>query len=283
MQFDTSESPDVNVDVSSPLAKYAAQYWIIHANSGSKTEFQSSSIFGLMMKLLTKENTAFVNWVRLHDIDNFSVFNWQKRKVGIAKPLYYASLAGLTEATHALLEMKVDVNAQGGEYGNALQAALMGGHEAIAKLLIENGADVNAQGGFYGNALQAASHQGCEEMAKLLIKNGANVNAQGGDCGTALLAALEEGHVAIAKLLIENEVDVNAQAYTRHPLYIAVTMGCEAIAKLLIEKGADVNAQGGFYGNALQAASYEGHEAIAKLLIENGADGLWKCTPGSII
>jgi ankyrin repeat protein len=45
-----------------------------------------------------------------------------------------------------LLEKGADVNAQGGEYGNALPAASFGGHEAIANLLLENGADINAQG-----------------------------------------------------------------------------------------------------------------------------------------
>jgi ankyrin repeat protein len=34
------------------------------------------------------------------------------------------------------------------QYGNALQAASSGGHEAIVKLLLEKGADVNAQGGY---------------------------------------------------------------------------------------------------------------------------------------
>jgi ankyrin repeat protein len=56
-----------------------------------------------------------------------------------------------------LLEKGADVNAQGGYYGNALQAAANGGHESVVTLLLENGADVNAQGGYYGNALQAAS------------------------------------------------------------------------------------------------------------------------------
>jgi hypothetical protein len=41
------------------------------------------------------------------------------------------------------------------------------------------------------------------------------------------------------------------------------------MARILIEKGADVNAQGGYYGNALQAASHGGHEQVARLLIEN--------------
>jgi ankyrin repeat protein len=42
--------------------------------------------------------------------------------------------------------------------------------------------------------------------------------------------------------------------------------------KLLLEKGTDVNAQGGYYGNALQAASKERHEAIVRLLVEKSAN-----------
>jgi hypothetical protein len=92
-----------------------------------------------------------------------------------------------------LIENGADVNAHGGQYGNALQAASMetihiqhvkGGGcrwpRAIAKLLLEKGADVNAHGGMYGNALQAASYRGHEAIAKLLIEKGADVNAQGG-------------------------------------------------------------------------------------------------------
>jgi hypothetical protein len=32
------------------------------------------------------------------------------------------------------------------------------GHDSVVTLLLEKGADVNAQGGYYGNALQAASN-----------------------------------------------------------------------------------------------------------------------------
>jgi len=69
LQFNTSEPLDINLDVSSPLAKYAAEHWIIHAHSGCKSKSQSSSIFALMKKLLTNENNAFVNWVQIYDID----------------------------------------------------------------------------------------------------------------------------------------------------------------------------------------------------------------------
>ena len=40
-------------------------------------------------------------------------------------------------------------------------------------MLIQKGADINAQGGLYGNALQAASARGHVEIAEMLIQNGA--------------------------------------------------------------------------------------------------------------
>jgi predicted kinase len=46
----------------------------------------------------------------------------------------------------------VDVNAQGGYYGNALQAASFKGHQGVVKLLLEEGADVIADGGEIDNA-----------------------------------------------------------------------------------------------------------------------------------
>ncbi|KAF8239814.1 hypothetical protein L208DRAFT_1102904, partial [Tricholoma matsutake] len=55
-------------------------------------------------------------------------------------------------------------------------------------------------------------------------------------------------------------------------LYYASFLGLFHEVQILIQKGEDVNAQGGFQGNALQAASSRGHQEIVKLLIEKGAD-----------
>ena len=79
-----------------------------------------------------------------------------------------------------LLENGAEVNAEGGWYGNTLQAASYEGNEVIVKLLA-NGARVNAECGLYGNALQAASYLGNEVIVKLLLENGAEVNAKGGE------------------------------------------------------------------------------------------------------
>ena len=62
LQFNTCEPLDINLDVSSPLAKYAAEHWIIHAYSGCKNKSLSSSVSALIMKLLTDDNGAFANF-----------------------------------------------------------------------------------------------------------------------------------------------------------------------------------------------------------------------------
>jgi preprotein translocase subunit YajC len=60
-----------------------------------------------------------------------------------------------------LLEKGAEVNARGGEYGNALQAASLERHDNIVQSLLEKekGAEVNAQGGGYGNVFQVASFE----------------------------------------------------------------------------------------------------------------------------
>jgi hypothetical protein len=134
-------------------------------------------------------------------------------------PLLVAAEQGHREVVEVLLEMNSDVNAQGGQYGNALQAASAYSYKEIVMLLLDKGADVNAQGGHYGNALQAASACGYKEIGILLLDKGADVNAQGGYYSNALQAALAKGH--------------------------------KEVTTLLLDKGADVNAQGGHYSNAL--------------------------------
>ncbi|KAJ4858637.1 ankyrin repeats (3 copies) domain-containing protein [Trichoderma breve] len=67
----------------------------------------------------------------------------------------------------------IDVNAQGGEYGSALQAAAWSGQAESIKLLIEKGAHVNVRGGKYGSALNAAIIMGYWNIVKILLENGA--------------------------------------------------------------------------------------------------------------
>ncbi|KAL7913250.1 ankyrin repeat-containing domain protein [Trichoderma velutinum] len=67
----------------------------------------------------------------------------------------------------------IDVNAQCGEYGSALQAAAWSGQTESVKLLIKKGAHVNMRGGKYGSALNAAIIMGYWNIVKILLDNGA--------------------------------------------------------------------------------------------------------------
>lgn len=71
------------------------------------------------------------------------------------------------------------------------------------RLLLDKGANINAQGGIYFNALQAAAFNGQAKAAQLLLDKGADFNARGGHYGNALRAASENGHIQVVQLLLE--------------------------------------------------------------------------------
>ncbi|KAF5347390.1 hypothetical protein D9758_011303 [Tetrapyrgos nigripes] len=248
-----------------PLAYYAARRWTGHVRN---LQPLGDPVNSLSLHLLTDTNTSCLS---LMNMTHYSA----KATAGSALPFYYASMVNLPNMISLMIKNAEDVNAQGGQYGTALQAASWEGNVDIVKLLLENGADVNAQGGQYGSALQAASYRGYVDIVKLLLENGADVNTQGGEYGNALQAASIPygGGVDIIKLLLENGADVNAQGgHYGSALQACSYRGYVDIVKLLLENGAGVSAQGGQYGSALQAASYRGYVDIVKLLLENGAD-----------
>ena len=48
------------------------------------------------------------------------------------------------------------------------------------QILLNTGAKVNAQGGLYSNALQAAFFRGHNQVVKMLLDKGADISAEGG-------------------------------------------------------------------------------------------------------
>ncbi|KFZ15421.1 hypothetical protein V502_05625 [Pseudogymnoascus sp. VKM F-4520 (FW-2644)] len=265
-----------------PLALYAAKTWYKHFRDGDKGKHNAGH---QALQLFRNSRGELENWVTIWNVDSY---DGRKPDGTVPSSVYYASLLGLSWVLSQLLcenpsessfsalsiqEISDLVNALGGFYGNALQAASAGGHEQVVKLLLDKSADVNAQGGFYGNALQAASDEGHKQVVKLLLDKSADVNAQGRFYSNALQAASAEGHEQVVKLLLDKGADVNAQGrYFSTAIYIASYRGHEQIMKLLLNRGADVNVQGGYCGNALQAASVAGHKQAVKLLLDKGAD-----------
>ncbi|EGU74404.1 hypothetical protein FOXB_15094, partial [Fusarium oxysporum f. sp. conglutinans Fo5176] len=135
-----------------PMARYAAESWMDYAVLAETSE----DIVRTTVSFL-RDETTFQRWCELYAADR----SWgDRRRPPRAPRLYYACLGGLSWAARDLTTEGADVNAQGGFYGNALQAASLHGNLEIVQLLLDKGADVNAQGGQYGNALQAASYKG---------------------------------------------------------------------------------------------------------------------------
>jgi hypothetical protein len=209
LQFDKPDSLTSRTLEELPLVGYAARHWTQHARWAGE---DAIAIHLLIMEFFLSKRDAYINWVRLSDPDQ----PWNKRNIRkdverVASPLYYASLTGLIESVRLLLERGADVNAQGGSYGNALQAASAEGHGQIFQQLLKQGADVNAQGGYYGNALQAASARGHDQIFQQLLERGADINAQGGSYGNALQAASAGGHDQIVQRLLEKGAVAQSQ------------------------------------------------------------------------
>ena len=207
-----------------PLAQYAADFWYDHYE---KTASLAKDLNKLILRLFRCQN-SFVTWIRLHDPDPLSDITYGydlTDRIGrsldsIPNPVYYASLLGLDQTLLALISISQDetvvskpINAQGGDLGNALQAASYSGHGHVIQILLDKGADINAQRGDYGNALQAASLGGHIQIVQLLLSKGAHVNAQGGELlSNALEAASYNGHDEVVQLLLIKGAEVNAQS-----------------------------------------------------------------------
>jgi ankyrin repeat protein len=265
--------PIMEIKAAFPLAQYAARYWMNHAKPAETEMDVQESILKFF-----QQRQAYAVWGSLFNPDQpWDEEPWRHRNM--ATPLYYMALGGLRHTVKTLLDRGADVNAQGGKYGNALQAASWREDEKMVQILVENGADVNAQGGRYGNALQAASLRGHEKVVQVLLDKGANVKAQGSKYGNALYAALLGGHEKVVQMLLDKGADVelllnaDSEGYRRTPLWLAAAGEHEAVAKLLLEKGADPDSKDSYGWTALQFTAVTGHKAVVKLLLAKESVG----------
>ncbi|GKU20813.1 nacht and ankyrin protein [Fusarium langsethiae] len=126
----TSDHDDITEDF--PMARFAAETW---TNFGASAEaFQDS--LQAMLTFLEGEVT-FERWCRLYQADQ----SWNSDPgPPTASRLYYICMAGLTNVAQGLIDKGADINAVGGEYDTALQAASTQGHYEIVNLLLEKGA-----------------------------------------------------------------------------------------------------------------------------------------------
>lgn len=181
----------------------------------------------------------------------------------VHQALQLALYRGRASVARTLLAQCEDVNATGGHFGNLIQAAAFGGHEAMVRWLIDLGADVHLRGR-YGSPLRAASLGGHNAVVRLLLDRGARTDKAEDN---ALQAAALNGHFATLKLLVSrSEEACNWSACYESALEAASFKAHLEILQFLLQNRPT---RSGFEGNrALQAAVISGQESVVSMLIE---------------
>ena len=257
-----------NLLKSFPLASYASQYWVDHAQFGKV----SSQIEDGMRSLFDSRKPYFAAWLRLHDIDepwaHFKSFGIIYR----GSPLYYASLCGFRNvAAHLIVEYPEQVNSRGGWTHSPLAAALYKGHFHVADLLHQHGAAVDVSSFDNQTLLHAASLDGLVDVAQWLLDHGANPDSQIGNHSTPINFAAMVGCLSVVRMLLNHSAHVNnADFVGQTPLHQAIIFGHVEIARLLLQRGADVEAQDRENSTPLHLASSKGRADIVRLLLDHG-------------
>jgi ankyrin repeat protein len=261
-----------------PLAEYAAEHWIDHAQFGNV----SLHVREGMEELFDPMKPFFAVWIQLHDIDTEpsteSTFYWfavePSKRFPTVVPLYYAALCGFHDlAEHLIINHPEQVNANCGFYVSPLGAALGAGHFKVAQLLYQHGADVDVRGHSKQTLLDCGASYGHRGVAEWLLHRGADPNIRNSFGWTPLHFAAAKGHSEIAEILLQYKANNNTQNdLGRIPLHCASEWGRVDVARLLLEHGADANSQDEVRCTPLHCALYKGKLDVARLLIEWGAD-----------
>ena len=277
---DHDEQSGNSVGNNSPLARYAAEHWVAHA----QFERVSSYLRTSMESLFDQDKPYFAAWLELYDIDypvsdgsTFELFwplGMDKRN---ASSFYYAALCGFQDLVQNLIvKYPQHVSATGGWYFTPLVAALARKHFQTAELLRLGGADPNVQCYKGSTPLHSAAYYGNVEMVQVLLNLEADVNIRNDDGRSPLhymcTGSDGDGVLNVARLLLDRGADINARDNEgRTPLYTAMNMRRIALIHVLLERGANVEAEDKQGRTPFSEVKERGYEEIMKLLSEHGA------------
>ena len=264
-----------------PLAKYAAEHWVDHAQS----ENVSPCIQVAMEYFFDADKPHFAAWFRLYEVDEGWLWFTPDPIIPRGEPLYYAALYGFYDlANHLAVKHPEHVNAWGGQLLSPLGVALFRNHFRVAELLHERGADVHIRGDWARTLLHASSKAGRADTVRWLLNHGADVNARQDDGWTPLHLAAFISNLEIAQILLEHHADINAQNDDGEvPLHRAACSYSHQIdvMRLLLEHGANANARDNGGSTPLHYSSFKrggdrtyptkGKVDGARLLVKHGA------------
>ena len=278
-----------DVGKKSPLAQYAAQYWVIHAQFKEVSSFLRMA----MGYLFDPDKPYFATWLQLHNIDSIprsgtSLYMFVAYSASHTS-LYHAALCGFQDLVEELvIKYPQEVNACSGWYVTPLVAALTRGHSQTAKYLFDNGAHLNITGFGQRTPLHSAAWYGDFEMVQVLLDYKADINARSERNWTPLHEAsrgcTESQNIPrfadVARLLLERGMGVNVlDEYSVTPLHVAAGCGRVGVVRVLLEHGANVGAEDKEGRSPLHAAAEGRNEGrgkqraeVVSVLLEHGAN-----------
>jgi ankyrin repeat protein len=295
LQFDKNS---VKKDLEgSPLAFYAAQYWVRHtlqARQAQKVQQPEENAApenqDVMVQLFDPSKSHLEAWIWMHDVDKD-----RSRKVEDldehpphrkGTPLYYVALCGFAELVKSVAYLRLeDLHDGHGHYGIPLHAALYKGHEDAVLALLESDTDTKVQvvdKKVKNKTPLHAAYYGKQKlgMMKLLLEKGADVDAKGAKGNTLLHCASLDGEEKVVELLLKYEPKINAKndnGWT--PLHRAALRGRLDVAKLILEfkpkdekEKPDVDTQSKKGNTPLHVASIAGKREMVELLLNCNAN-----------
>ena len=256
-----------------PLYRYAAEYWVGHAQVGN-VEFQ---IKDAMDYFFDMDNPHFSTWARMQYPGVFLTVSWEEEPTGVprpAAPLYFAAWRGLHGLAERLLtKHPQQLNQFGGLYGTPLHASVLGGHIELFQWLIAHGADMNSRCADNYTPLHVASEKGHLRIVKWLLDHGADVNSKERSSETPLHFAAEYARLEVCRILLEHNAEVNSRdnegSTPLHKASMAWHEGSADVVRLLLDYGADVHARNHRGMTAFEVAGGRDEQEILRLLSQH--------------
>lgn len=261
------DSIDSNKVMGFPLAKYAAEHWVMHA----QFENVSTHIKDGMKCLFDADKAYLAAWLWIYDEDRpgLSISTTLPEKLEAA-PLYYAARFGFCDlAAHLLTQHPEDVHAEGGFEMTPLHASAYHGHFDIFSLLVDHFPNLDIRGYWDQSPLHRTSYGGHLEIGKRLLDRGADIDAREVDGWTPLYIAALNGQLEFARMLLERGAAIHTPSHVGEtPLHVASQYGQVQVAQLLMERGADLYVRDHHGRTPSEVASIYGKRDIVRLLSE---------------
>jgi ankyrin repeat protein len=221
-----------------PLAFYASQHWVDHANFGNV----ASQIQDAMELLFNPKRPHFRAWIWLRRSANEQSMENIDQRPPPPKPtpLFYAAYYGFGDlARRLIVTHKENVDARSINKWTPLHAASDRGHINAVRVLLDHGADINARIHDGPTLLRLASYDRNPEVVQLLLEISAALNPNtGSGLSRPLCLASRWGHLEVVRLLLDHGAEVNFQEEGNwSPYEVAKRHRQHDVARLLRDHG----------------------------------------------